>query len=123
MNGIAYLMISKNLLVFLVLSTKLNHFLVIVIYFEQISSVWGTPWLVPTGLDLNLVTTTFTKRLSLLNHINILLFKKKTIGKSFQKMYSFGGSALPLINTRRVIMLSMPLIKTCADRFPELIMA
>ena len=74
MNGIAYLIISKNLLVFLVLSTKLNHFLVIVIYFEQIWSVWGTPWLVPTGLDLNLVTTTFTKRLSLLNHINILLF-------------------------------------------------
>ena len=50
MNGIAYLMISKNLLVFLVLSTKLNHFLVIVIYFEQISSVWGTPWLVPTSM-------------------------------------------------------------------------
>ena len=50
MNGIAYPMISKNLLVFLVLSTKLNHFLVIVIYFEQISSVWGTPWLVPTGM-------------------------------------------------------------------------
>ena len=26
------------------------HFLVIVIYFEQISSVWGTPWLVPTSM-------------------------------------------------------------------------
>ena len=91
MNGIAYLMISKNLLVFLVLSTKLNHFLVIVIYFEQISSVWGTPWLVPTSLDLNLVTTTFTKRLSLLNHINILLFKKKNNRQKLSENVQFWG--------------------------------